>query len=177
MHVPYALCILLYIISLLLVRHSRHTFICHGIYLLTKGAASICRYYIFATGSPPINKSQYLTSTYFSPQSKHFKKKCQPKYQNFENMKNGSVDRWSKSDCLIFFLFHHICYLYSQKQFKYLDIFNAETFEKLQTISCFSILIYAYSYKLKYTRGGKDGEYNKVTLKGSCNAFFDHPNG
>ena len=58
-------------------------FYMHGIYFLTKGAASICRYYIFATGSPlfpPINKSQYLTSTYFSPQSKHFKKKCQPKY-------------------------------------------------------------------------------------------------
>ena len=52
-----------------------------------KGAVSSC---IFAAGSPvfpPINKSQYLTSTYSSPQSKHFKKKCQPKYSNFEKRK------------------------------------------------------------------------------------------
>ena len=48
-----------------------------------------------ATLSIFINESQYLTSTYFSPQSKHFKKKCQPKYQNFENMKKivGSVEQ------------------------------------------------------------------------------------
>ena len=112
-------------------------------HLLTKGLGD-CKFlssYIFAAGSPlfpPINKSQYLTSTYSSPQSKHFKKKCQPKYSNFEKRKQ--LYRWSNSDCLIFLPFHHICYLYSQKQFKYLDIFNAKTFEKLQTISCFPLL-------------------------------------
>ena len=37
---------------------------------------------------------------------------------------------------------------------------------KLFLVSLF--FIYAYSYKLNYTRGGKDGEHNKVTLKGSC---------
>ena len=129
-------------------------------HLLTKGAVSSCRLIFLSQDRHCFhlsicNKSQYLTSTYSSPQSKHFKKKCQPKYSNFEKRKQ--LDRLSNSDCLIFLPFHHICYLYSQKQFKYLDIFNAKTFEKLQTISCFPFFIYAYSYKLhtRRTRRGK----------------------
>ena len=60
--------------QILSIRNFVHIFLLkyfymHGIYLSTKGAASICRYYIFATGSPlfpslsmNLNTSPPLTS-------------------------------------------------------------------------------------------------------------------
>ena len=82
-----------YYVSLLLVHHSRQFCLpkkfknqdrCHHFVHFWPDISNykFCANFFlkYSPLFPPINKSQYLTSTYFSPQSKHFKKKCQPKY-------------------------------------------------------------------------------------------------
>ena len=112
-------------------------------HLLTKGVVSSCRLIFLPQDrhcfhlSINLNTSPPLTPVLNQNISR---KSVNPNIRILKKEYSWIGGRWRNSDCLIFLPFHHICHLYSQKQFKYLDIFNAKTFEKLQTISCFPLL-------------------------------------